>query len=295
MLGKLVLDDPTSEDGLWPRFLWFRLPITTPPGISDRPKLDLMPLLKGVYCGLNELDAQEHRLSRGAIGVWNQWNHEIGQLIQQEPSNILRAIYPKFKEIAGRIALIVHTTNWVLDQLTLTEGSSTFEESIIPGIRPIESEISAETLTDAIQFTKWLMGQTRSLYCELGLSDKESSRVVRCINRFRGCGWIKARTITQWWGSTSRPKAQQAREFMSQIVALGYAIDNGKSVNDSKYQIKITVPTSQSTLNAVGGKSVGTSWEEVGHHPNRLKAIEESSSRDSVGNVGTFLEQKVNR
>lgn len=292
VLGKLVLDDPTSEDGLWPRFLWFRLPITTPPGISDRPKLDLMPLLKGVYLGLNELDAQEYRLSRGAIGVWNEWNKEIGELIKQEPSNTLRAIYPKFKEIAGRIALIVHTTNWVIAKLTLTDGLSALEDSNIPGIRPIESEISAETLTDAIQFTKWLMGQTRSLYCEVGLSDQESSRVVRFINRFRRCGWIKARTVTQWWGSKPRPTAQQAREFMSQIVALGYAIDNRKPVNDSKYQIKITVSTSQSTTNTVGDKSVGISWKKVGYHPNRLKVIEDSSSRNSVGNVGAFLEKK---
>lgn len=285
VIERQVSTDKTSEDGLLARFLFVRLPMTTPPGISDKPLFDITPFLEKLYRRLKDLEARQYRLAPDATPMWNAWNTEMGDLIKQEPSNMARAALPKLQEAVARIALTTHVVNGVLQCMSnpALAGSP---------ITSIPVEISTETLSSAIQFTRWLRGQTIQLYSEIGISDKSSSRFIRFINRFQGCGWIKARTVTQWWGSKNRPDAQGTREFMSQIVALGYAIDNGKPVNDSKYQIKITVSTSQSALNTVGDKSVGISWEKVGYHPNRLKAIEDGSYKNSVGNVGTFLEQK---
>ncbi len=224
VLEKQVLDDPTSEDGLWARFIWVRLSMTTPPGISDRPRFDLSQLLKGIYHSLNQVEAKTYGLSNEAKKLWNEWNAEIGQLIKQEPSGILRSTYPKLKEAAARIALIAHITNAKVSSI------------------PIEDTISGDTLNSAIEFTRWLMGQTRMLYCEIGTSDNpKASRIVKFVNRFRGCGWIKARTVRDWWAGKDKPNAKKCREWMAEIVGLGYAADNGLKIEDSNYQIEIVV------------------------------------------------------
>ncbi|WP_299414814.1 DUF3987 domain-containing protein [Acaryochloris sp. IP29b_bin.148] len=221
VLEKQVLQDSTSEDGLWARFIWARLPMTTPPGISDRPRINISPLLEGLYRDLNKSEAKTYHLSAEAKPLWNQWNAEIGQLIQQEPSGILRAAYPKLKEIAARIALIVHITNSTLDN------------------SPPVDAIGGDILNDAIHFTKWLMGQTRMLYCEIGTSNNpQVTRILKFVNRYKGCDWVDARTVTQWSGRP-RPKAPEAREFMAQLVGLGHAIDNGEPVDSPKFKIQI--------------------------------------------------------
>ena len=221
VLEKQVLQDSTSEDGLWARFIWARLPMTTPPGISDRPRINISPLLEGLYRDLNKIEAMTYHLSADAKPLWNQWNSKIGQLIQQEPSGILRASYPKLKEIAARIALIVHIANSTMDK------------------SPSGDAISGDILNDAIHFTKWLMGQTRMLYCEIGTSNNpQAARILKFVNRYKGCDWVDARTVTQWSGRP-RPKAPEAREFMAQLVALGYARGNDEPVDSPKFKIQI--------------------------------------------------------
>jgi Protein of unknown function (DUF3987)/Domain of unknown function (DUF3854) len=308
VLEKQVLDDPTSEDGLWARFIWVRLPMTTSPGISDRPRFDLSQLLKSLYHSLNQVEAKTYLLSKDAQLLWNQWNSEIGQLIKQEPSGILRATYPKLKEAAARIALIIHIANAKLTS------------------NPIEETLSGNTLNSAIQFTRWLMGQTRMLYCEIGTGgNPKASRIIRFVNRFRGCGTVKARTVTQWWGAKDRPSAQQTRKFMAEVVALGYAVSNGEPIDSSKYEIQIAectnnpnkkletftgqrldpvgthpnnVPTIPTTYQQNGAgrsesiRDVVNCWGGVDPHPNTLKANRGEPLTDSVGIVGTFSQSK---
>jgi DNA polymerase, archaea type len=243
VLEKQVLDDPTSEDGLWARFFWYRLQMTTSPGISDSPRFDLSHLLRELYRSVNKLEAKTYSLSREAIAIWNEWNRYIGELIKQEPSGILRATYPKLKEGAARIALISHITNAVLSGVAL------------------EQRISADTLTNAIEFTRWLMGQTRMLYCEIGTGDNpKASRIIKLVKRFVGCGWLKTRTVRDWWTGKDKPSAQNCRKWMGEVVALGYAEDNGSKIEDSNYQIRIVVHVVHDQLkpHIQQGKQVGT-------------------------------------
>lgn len=276
VLEKQVLDDTTSEDGLWARFIWVRLPMTTPPGISERPRFDLSQLLKGLYRSLNQEPAQTYRLSPAAIALWNQWNAEMGQLIKQEPSGILRATYPKLKEVAARIALIIHVTNAKL--------SST----------PIEQAISGDTLNNAIQFTRWLMGQTRMLYCEIGTSDNpKAARIIRFVNRFKGCGWIKARTVTHWWTGDSKPSAKVTRAFMAEVVALGYAIANDETKDSPKFSILISSETGNKG-NKTPEMTTGQALELLPDTGNRqvtkvTKADDEESDQTNPTPLVTFV------
>jgi hypothetical protein len=222
VLEKQLLGDPAAEDGLWARFVWYRLPMTTPPGISDKPDFDLSQQLRGIYHSLNQLEAKTYTLSTEGKRLWNEWNSEIGQLIKQEPLGILRATYPKLKEVPARIALITHIVNAKLLQ------------------QPVEESVSGDTLRNAIEFTRWLMGQTKMLYCEIGTSDNpEAVRYIKFVNRFKGCGLITAKQVRAWWSGKTKPNTQSCREFMAKVVALGYASSNDKACQDSDYKIEI--------------------------------------------------------
>lgn len=212
-----MMEDTSVEDGLWSRFAWVRVPLAVSQGISGFTKYDLTDLLKGLYQRLNQLQPATYLLSPASQKLWNEWHYEIEQLIIKEPSSILRATYPKAKERAARIALISH----------LTHAAIALENP-----QPV---ISYEILSNAIQFTRWLMGQTRLLYAELGIADNpQTTKILKLVNRFRGCGWITRRMIRDWTSGRVKPAASECEAFMHQVVRLGYATDNGQSGKDSK-------------------------------------------------------------
>jgi hypothetical protein len=238
--------DKTGEDGLWARFAWVRIPITPSPGIQEGVTYDLSELLKSLYRNLGRLPDKTYRLDRQGIQVWNEWHHEIDRQILAEPSDILRASLPKTKDRAARIALILHLI-----------------EAAVEGNRDPDTIIPAATVTKAICFARWLQGQTRLLYGELGVVDNpEAARILRFVNRFKGCGSIKAKQVVQWWSPKSdRPKAPEARRFMEKIVRLGWAIPNGDPTH-ADYSITIlSQPANQvpQSLDSQRIEAVGTS------------------------------------
>jgi hypothetical protein len=203
IIEKIMMSDESSDDGLWPRFSWVRIPLTISPGIvPGSQRSTLTETLAGLYKRLNTLEPKTYVLSPEAIERWNDWHLEIERLTLEEPSGILRSAYPKLRERAARIALIVHAAN----SLTLSES------------------ISSQTLQDAIAYTRWLMGQTRLLYAELGISDSpETARILKFVQRFKGCGEISARQVCRWWSAKDELSAKDARAFMVKMVKLGYA------------------------------------------------------------------------
>lgn len=231
IVHKLMLNDASSADGLWARFAWVRLPLSVSPGIFGQAKYDLSDLLLALYQQLNQFSPQTYKLPDEAQLLWNQWHSEIEYLILKEPSSILRATYPKVKERAARIALVSHLTQAAFDRKT--------PELIIP----------VETVRSSIQFTRWLMGQTRLIYAEMGVADNlQTAQILKFVNRFKGCGWINTRQVRNWWSAREKPTATNARAFMAQVVSQGIAVDNGKQGAD--YQIKITENGSPSIHNA---------------------------------------------
>lgn len=232
IIQNLMLKDESIHDGLWPRFAWVRIKLAISPGVGNSSPTGLKTLLAGLYRHLSLLPPKTYKLSPEALGRWNLWHSEIEHQIMKEPSGLLRALYPKARERAARIALIVHCTNANLQN---------------PPKEPSET-ISAETLGNAIQFTRWLIGQTKLLYAEIEASaSPEVARILKLKERFANKGWINARIVTRWWPLKEKPKADAARRFMAKVVKLGHAEDNGEPSNSSTYKIKIVLKSSNNS------------------------------------------------
>ncbi len=209
-----------EDDGFWPRYMWIQIPLTEMPPPGGDTTYNLTLLLQKLYKDLENLSPKTYQLNQSGKEVWKEWHCWCEKQKVSEPNSALRAIYPKAKERAARIALIVHCVNAIVD--------NRIPETIVP----------SEILKAAIAFTNWLIGQTRLIYADSGITIyPDSSKITRFVERFRGTGWITARKVTHWSSSREKLTADMARAFMKQIVDLDYAVSNQQS--GRAYQIRI--------------------------------------------------------
>jgi hypothetical protein len=222
------MGDATADDGFWVRFLWVPLPITRMPPPGDGPTFDLTGRLVDLYKELEALAVEVFKPDAEGRQVWREWHIWCEDQKVNEPHSALRAIYPKAKERAARVALIAHCIN-----------------AVIEGRKP-DKVVSADLIRAAIAFTRWCIDQARLIYADAGVTIcEDSAKVTRFIERFQSYdedeGWITARKVTHWSSGRNKMKANEARAFMQQIVDLGYAIDNGEA--GKNYRIKIKPPS----------------------------------------------------
>jgi Protein of unknown function (DUF3987) len=221
VLAQMIKDDSSAEDGLWNRFMFCRLPQTKTEAFSHN-SISLFECLSSLYTNLSTAKPTEHILSDAAKTLWKVWHDDIEDKVMMETSELLRGTYAKAEGIAGRNALIVHRV-------------IAAQQGIIP-----ELTISGEVMAMAIEWTQWELGQTLLEYQRLGLTeDPELSRILRFIDKFEGKGWVNAVAVRPWWSGKVKPPVQEIRLFMTKVVTLGSAIDNGEAPTSGKYQILI--------------------------------------------------------
>jgi Protein of unknown function (DUF3987) len=167
VLETLLKKDNNAEDGLWYRFIFFRL-FESKKEAFPESSFGLSDELKIVYQRLSNQPECEYQLSNESKPVWEVWHDLMEDKVWNEPSNLLRVTYSKFKGVAARIALILHCTNAAIaDRLP-------------------DLSVSPETLSTAIAFTKWLLDQTSLEYQRIGLLEYVGlDRLVRlecCVN-----------------------------------------------------------------------------------------------------------------
>jgi hypothetical protein len=207
---KEEMGDLNFVDGLWQRFLWVRLPLTKLPPPQETLACDISELLLGLYRRLEQLPPVTYRISPDARKMWNSWHEWCEDYKLSEPHPSIRALYPKARERAARIALVLHVV-----------------ESVLQNRMP-SAVVEAETIGAAIRFVQWSINQTRILYANLELTDHcQSSVILRFIERFQGQE-IDPYRVRYWHSSKAKPSIPECRKFMQNLVNLGYAIGNGK-------------------------------------------------------------------
>ena len=206
ILHKAWQEDQDSGDGLWGRFVWVKVPLVPEPDTQDGPIHNPRRLLEAVYRRLQALPPQQHELDGEGRRLWNEWKRELNEPILSEPNERIRAMLPKTKERAARIALILH-----------------YLDAACAGVTP-SKVIPASTLSRAIQFTRWLQNQAKLICGELGESSSpEASLVLRFVGRFKGCGPISMKQCRSWWPTRRKPPVREIRAFLDNLVQMGHA------------------------------------------------------------------------
>ena len=283
-ISNLIGGDDSQQDGLWNRFTFMGLQHKTTEAFTETPA-DLSEELDKVYRALSNGDTQTHCLSLAAKPLWKAWHDEIEAKTIAELNWLIKGTYAKFEGIAGRNALIIHRTLAAIDNC-----------------EPAQL-VSVEVLELAIAWTRFELNQTLIQYQLLAIDDSnpEQVRILKFIDKFKGQGWVNARAVSRWWTTKPFPSAEKIRSFMTQVVSLGYAIDNTESSSSAKYQIQITRKSTDNTdkrpitLTGESLDDVGTSTDKVTESTARLdNGVNHSNGCKVVGIRFDNLEPPVN-
>jgi hypothetical protein len=183
--------------------------------------------LLGIYRNLENLPAIAYSISSEARKLWKNWHDwcETQKLAEAHPS--IRTLYPKARERAARITLVFHIV-----------------EAVAKNQMP-SHEISVHTLNAAIRFVQWTIKQTRLLYADLGITEhQDSAKITRFVERFRHAEWVTPRMVRTWTAARDKPSSEKCREFMQQIVEMGYAKNNGQTGREFRIKILSSSPFS---------------------------------------------------
>jgi hypothetical protein len=229
-IANLIGGDDSQQDGLWNRFAFMGLPHNPTKAFSETPG-DLREELDKIYRALSSHDHQTHCLSLEAKPLWEAWHDETEVKTISESNWLIKGTYAKFEGIAGRNALIIHRTL-----------------AAIEGCEPTQL-VSADVLELAIAWTQFELNQTLSQYQLLAIdgTNPKQVRILKFIDKFKGKGWINARSVSRWWTTKPIPSADKIRSFMADVVSLGHAIGNTEPVDSATYQIQIPEKSTDNT------------------------------------------------
>jgi Protein of unknown function (DUF3987) len=230
-IRNMINGDDSNLDGLWHRFSFVALPDTSLDPFTELSAGGCLTTeLDKIYTALTEQEHQTYWLALDAKPIWSKWHYEMESKRLNCSHEMTRGIYPKFRGIAARNALILHCTYAAI--------SGTVPDQLIP----------ASTVETAILWTEWELSQTLLQYQLLGLTDDpELSRILKFIDKFTGKDWVSAADVRSWWSVKPKPNVDELKKFMAKVVSLGHAIDNDAPIDSSKYRIQILVESSRSS------------------------------------------------
>lgn len=199
LLARLLLAAPPKQPQLWSE---------TTVGVLTRDRLG--SVLDGLYRLTSTTDRlglacpRQVTLSREAKEIFVPWHDEHSQQTIGHTGD-LAAAWSKLKEVAARIALILH------------------EVSVVAGLHDQPDEVSKATIEAAIRLTEWHKNETRRVYELLAETEEEvtarqhDERLVAFVER-RG-GTVTARDVVA--GCRHVATSDDAEAALSRLVAAG--------------------------------------------------------------------------
>jgi Protein of unknown function (DUF3987) len=203
------------EDGMMQRFVWIAVPDRRSPKPGTVPVIDMGAHLTPIYAALARQAPRTYCLSPEAFEIWSEWSEVCEDAIEAAVSIAVKALWPKIRELALRIALSAHC----------------FEAAAHNKVP--DQEFPAAILSAAITTARYAAGQSLALYG----SDPATRKLLEFASKRSG------KTID--WTAAYRaasPKADgrgdksQCLEFLRLVVEAGL----GKCIIPEDYS-RITV------------------------------------------------------
>ena len=162
-------------------------------------------------------EPMEVSLHRECFDTSDRWDREMDNLRLAETRKSIKPLYPKFNGYSYRIALMLHIINRALDPTQ-------------------PDEVPLSTFTAAIEFTRWLVSQSVSIYEEL-LGDEQEDTIAKFLNSAKYTGWISVRQFHKpnWRKFKS---ADDARKAIEKMIELGYVEGNDEKLTSKKFKFR---------------------------------------------------------
>jgi hypothetical protein len=217
VMAKLVAKGEEIQNGFMPRMALVRFEEVPKPPLSKGSPINfsvMNALFKAVADGGEPMEVSLHP---DCFDTSDRWDREMDNLRLAETRKSIKPLYPKFNGYSYRIALMLHIINRAID--------------------PNQSEeVSLSTFAAAIEFTRWLVSQSVSIYEEL-LGDEKEDAIAKFLNTHKFTGWMSVRQFHKpnW---RKFKTADDARKAIEKMIELGYVEGNGEKLTNKKFKFK---------------------------------------------------------
>jgi Protein of unknown function (DUF3987) len=217
VMSKLIAKGEDIQNGFMPRLALVRFEEVPKPPLSESKPPDYLELKKLFKAVADTKEPIEIKLDASCFSASDQWDREMDDRRLAESRKSIKPLFPKFNGYSYRIALMLHIINRAID--------------------PSQTDnVPLSTFEAAIEFTRWLLGQSISVYEEL-LGDAKEDSIAKFLNSAKYAGWM---TVRQFHKPNWRKfkTALDARKAIEEMINLGYIETNGEKITSKKFKFK---------------------------------------------------------
>jgi Protein of unknown function (DUF3987) len=261
--AKLIAKGEDIQNGFMPRLVLVRFEEVPKPPLSRNKPINYSELNRLFKAVADTKAPMEIRLSESCFNVSDQWDREMDNLRLAESRRSIKPLFPKFNGYSYRIALILHIIN--------------------RAIEPSQpEELPLSTFEAAIEFTRWLLAQSISIYEEL-LGDSKEETIAKFLNSSKYADWT---TVRQFHKSNWRKfkTANDARKAIKEMSELDYIETNGEKLSSPKFRFRSVAAGKRGQVDKMPKDYADTSFE-----PSTLP-VDAVDNNYPTGDMATFLD-----
>lgn len=203
-----------DESGYWARFVYSYLPIKRAKFPDSNVKIDIKPMLLSTYEKIQALPQLNLKLDSTGSKLYEQFFNELETLKVNEPNGALRAVYSKYKRVAGEIALLLYIFDLAFNVDSVDGVLTGCQQLILP----------SQFMEKGINLAKRYIQEIRSIYTENQntVNNGLSPIFAKLIELSNRKGFITARDAKASSRLLKTKSAKEIRDFFQDLTTMGY-------------------------------------------------------------------------
>lgn len=204
-----------DESGYWARFVYSYLPVKKCKFPDDELNIDIYPMLCSLYENLERLPATEYHLCPVGTAIYQDFFNEMEEMKITDSHQAMRAVYAKFKRVAGEIALLLQSLHKAFYYSEDDENGTNY--------------LFPEFMAMGIELAKRYIAEIKAIYLRHEGSDEKSISPIysRIINLSERKGWLKARDLKQGDRFFRKLNTVEIRHHFQNLIDLGFGVIRG--------------------------------------------------------------------
>jgi CRISPR-associated protein Cmr3 len=196
-----------DESGYWARFVYASLPLKKCKFPDNEIKFDIYPLLCGLYENIESLPAYQYYLCSEGSKIYQQFFDEMEELKLNEPNQALRAVYSKFKRVAGEIALLLQSLH------------KAFYHNVDD-----DNVLEPKFMAMGVELAKRYINEIKNIYLKHEGSNEQNLSPIysKIISLSQRKGWLKARDLKQCDRYFRNLLSIDIRRHFQDLINLGF-------------------------------------------------------------------------
>ena len=208
VLKKLLVKQDETQNGFVPRLTMVRFNETPTQPIRNAAPINYKDI-KALFDRVRSDNTPSTvYLDHRCLDLAEAWRIETDSQRLSESRKSIKALFPKFNELAYSIAFVLHIIKRKLDPTN-------------------QAKIPVSTFEAAVGFARWLLSQSISIHEELLESDQKESFITHFIKSSQHRGWMNARTIGRTYGKKRFKDTESVNVFMSNLIQMDLVESRG--------------------------------------------------------------------